>query len=154
MYIKVFAIAAALGLSGMLAACNDGANKTESTARPPTKPATGADWEKQVQARLEASSTRMTLLAEQQKLNPPKSAILTYSIAPNGQIKDIKVARSSGLPPFDHNALNFVATAGPLPPFSDDMPRQDMQRISVVTVAQSERRWFRSGGDDKEGLLE
>ncbi|MBC9248452.1 TonB family protein [Paracoccus sp. 11-3] len=154
MHIKVFAIAAALGLSGMLAACNDGADTTESTTRPPTKPASGADWEKEVQARLDASSTRMTLLAEQQKLNPPKSAILTYAIAPNGQIKDIRIARSSGLPRFDSKALNFVATAGPLPPFSDDMARQDMQRISVVTVAQAERRWFGGAKDDKEGLLE
>lgn len=154
MKIKAFAIAAALGLSGLLAACGDGADKTESSMRPPTKPANGADWEKEVQARLDASSTRMTLLAEQQKLNPPKSAILTYAIAPNGQIKDIRVARSSGLQPFDSNALNFVATAGPLPPFSDDMPRQDMQRISVVAVARSQRRWLGGSKSDKEGLLD
>ncbi|MDB6183076.1 energy transducer TonB [Paracoccus fistulariae] len=154
MKIKAFAIAAALGLSTMLAACGDSADTSSATTRPPGKPANGADWEKQVQARLDASSNQMTLLAQRQKLTPPKSAILTYAIAPDGRIKDIRVARSSGSPSFDSRALSYVLRAGPLPAFTADMPRQDMPRVSVVAVSQTDRNWF--GGDkiNGKGLLD
>lgn len=138
----------------MLAACGDSADTSSATTRPLENQPMARIGEKQVQARLDASSNQMTLLAQRQKLT---AEIRDPDLCDRARRADQGYPRGSGRPalPVSTVARSAMCCArDPLPAFTADMPRQDMPRVSVVAVSQTDRNWF--GGDkiNGRGLLD